>query len=89
MAVELPVMNYENNKGTGMEIKTLFEIGEKVHIDEFNIKGIIESINIDRVGVTYYVRYFYNGEFKGSYFPEDVLERMSASASGVGYMVNN
>lgn len=48
-------------------------------------------MDIDRAGIRYYVKYFFGGDFKGSYFPEEVLRKINSEiypSNPVGYMCN-
>lgn len=36
-----------------MKLSTKYDIGDKVFIEELNIKGYVDSINIDRAGIIY------------------------------------
>lgn len=74
-----------------MKLNTKYDIGDKVFIEELNIKGYVDSMDIDRAGIRYYVKYFFGGDFKGSYFPEEVLRKINSEiypSSPVEYMCN-
>lgn len=72
-----------------MKLSTKYDIDDRVFIEELNIKGYVDSIDIDRAGIRYYVKYFFGGDFKGSYFPEEVLSKINTTNSPVGYMCNS
>lgn len=74
-----------------MKLNTKYDIGDRVFIEELNIRGYVDSVDIDRAGIRYYVKYFFGGDFKGSYFPEEVLRKINSEiypSSPVGYMCN-
>lgn len=74
-----------------MKLNTKYDIGDRVFIEELNIRGYVDSMDIDRAGIRYYVKYFFGGDFKGSYFPEEVLQKINSEIyprSPVGYMCN-
>lgn len=56
-----------------MQLDTPFNIQQKVKMVELGICGTVKSIWIDSKGVSYQIRYFWNGEGKEAYFFEDEL----------------
>lgn len=60
----------------GMFMDFKFEIGEKVKISVLNCEGRILSIWIVRRGLTYEVRYFFEGKVVTDYFYEDELLKL-------------
>ena len=71
-----------------MKLNTKYDIGDRVFIEELNIRGYVDSMDIDRAGIRYYVKYFFGGDFKGSYFPEEVLQKIHNKSNSIGYMCN-
>lgn len=57
-----------------MKINTKFNHADPVIIKELKLNGRVGSILIDKGGVSYSVRYFFNSEPKNAYFYEDELE---------------
>ena len=54
---------------------TKYNLKDPVTILELKRPGIIVGFFIGGLGVTYYVRYFNNGELKSEYFYEEELEK--------------
>jgi hypothetical protein len=57
-----------------MTINPKFYISERVRIIPLDLYGRVKSIWIDRYGIQYQVRYFFNSEAKEFYFMEDELD---------------
>lgn len=56
-----------------MELSLDFKIRDRVNIHEINVNGRIVAIFISEDGVSYRVRYFYDGYVRLEYFYDDEL----------------
>jgi len=50
-----------------------FALGDRVKIKELELFGKITILEVNKRGICYEVRYFWNGEGKAAYFYEDEL----------------
>lgn len=57
-----------------MELKTKFNIGDRVRIKELTRNGLIRAIHVTNGDLQYLVRYFDNAEAKEVYFLENEIE---------------
>ena len=57
-----------------MEISTVFDLGQKVRIKPLeDIEGRIQNIRVDRLGIRYEVKYYYNAKEEYALLEEDEI----------------
>lgn len=57
-----------------MKIETKYSIDDRVVIPDLeNAKAVINQICIGRIGTTYEVRWFHNGDLKSGWLTEDQI----------------
>lgn len=65
---------FKNSEGWLMA-EMRFEFKERVKIIPYDWKGVVKAVSITETGISYLVRYFYNGKAEEVYFYEDELEK--------------
>lgn len=65
--------------------KFVFNINDRVKVNELNINGKINAIFISINEINYRVRFIYNNDIKEWYFSDDELELVNDKEKTVGF----